>query len=309
MSHPPDPSGPVPVLPGLAPLGDRYDGWILDLWGTIHDGIRPLPGALDCMARLKAAGGRLLVLSNAPRRVDAVVARMDRVGIPRDLWDATLSSGEAAWQALARRPDDWHRRLGRRCLLIGRADDHSAVTGNGLEIVDRPAAAEFVVCVGLARPEETVADYEPLLRDCAGLGLPMVCANPDLEVLRGDVRELCAGALAARYETLGGEVRQHGKPHAPIYRTALDLLGIEDPGRVAAVGDSLRTDIAGARAAGIASVLVTGGIHARALGLRPGQAPRPDALSVFCDAAGVRPLAAVPAFCWEAPASRSDPGA
>lgn len=292
------PSVPVPMMTGLAALAPRYDAFILDLWGTLHDGVAPLPGAVDALERLKAANKRVLILSNAPRRIGPVIARMRRLGITDGLTDAVLSSGEAAWLGLRDRPDDWHRGLGRACYLIGAAGDDSVISGLDLTRVGNIAEAEFIVCVGLAGPGETVADYEPVLTAAAARRLPMICANPDIEVLRGGVRELCAGALARRYRALGGDVREHGKPHAPIYRLALARLGGIAPTRVLAIGDSLTTDIAGAAAAGMDSLLVTGGIHAEALGLADLEPPNPDRLAALCAETGCWPSAAIAAFRW-----------
>lgn len=288
----------IVVVSGLSEIAGRYDAFIVDLWGTIHDGVRPLPGALDALSRLRESRRRILVLSNAPRRVDAVVARMRGLGIPDDLWDDALSSGEATWLALRDRPDDFHRHLGDACYLIGGEGDDSAVAGLGLELVDDVTRADFVAAIGLDGPERTVADYEPVLRAARARDLPMVCANPDLEVLRGGKRELCAGSLAARYEEVGGRVCYHGKPHAGIYRLARARLGLADPRRILAVGDSLPTDVAGAAAAGMDSLLITGGLHAEALGLAWDEAPEPRALARFCAEQRQQPTWAAGAFRW-----------
>lgn len=292
------PSLPVPMITGLAALAPRYDAFILDLWGTLHDGVVPLPGAVDALDRLKAADKRVLILSNAPRRVGPVIARMRRLGIADGLYDAVLSSGEAAWLGLRDRPDDWHRALGRACTLIGAAGDDSVISGLDIVRVGDIAEAEFIVCVGLAGAGETVADYEPVLAPAAARRLPMICVNPDIEVLRGGVRELCAGALAQRYRALGGDVYYHGKPHAPIYRLALERLGGISPARVLAIGDSLTTDVAGAAAAGMDSLLVTGGIHAETLGVADLAPPDPVRLAALCAETGQRPSAAIAAFHW-----------
>ncbi len=290
-------SEPVPFVAGLAEIASRYDGFMVDLWGTVHDGFTPLAGAVDCLERLKAADKRILMLSNAPRRNADVVARMRRIGIADELYDAVLSSGEAAYQALRARADPWHRALGRACLMLGAADDDSVVRGLELERAETPEAAEFIIAVGVG-PGETLADHEAVLATAAGRRLPMICANPDLVVLRGAWREPCAGALAARYEGLGGEVFYHGKPHAPIYAAALARLGLDDRARVLAVGDSLRTDVAGARAAGLDSLFVTSGIYAEELGVRPFAAPEPARLAALYARSGQRPTAAAAAFRW-----------
>lgn len=286
------------MLAGVSALAPDYDGFVLDLWGVIHDGIEPYPGVLDCLARLRAAGKATVLLSNAPRRATAVIEAMEAMGIPRACYDEVLSSGEAAWHALARRDDPWHAALGRRCHLIGAARDRNMLDGLDIEEAARPGAADFILNTGIARDEETVADHEAALAEGAAAGVPMVCANPDLEVIRGGRRVICAGLLAARYEALGGQVRYHGKPHPPVYRQCLAMLGVADRARVVAIGDSLRTDIAGARGAGIDSVLVTGGIHAEELGVAHGQEADPAALAAACRAAGEAPVAALAAFVW-----------
>jgi HAD superfamily hydrolase (TIGR01459 family) len=289
---------PPPILSGLREIADRYDGYLLDLWGTIHDGVRPLPGVLDAMAALKARGARLLILSNAPRRNRAVIARMAKMGIGDELYDAVLSSGEDAHRALRDRSDPWHARLGRVCYHLGPPRDASVYEGLDLELVADVDRADFILATGIDEPDETVADYEPVLAAGATRRVPMVCANPDLVVLRGDVPEVCAGALADRYAELGGEVYYHGKPHPAIYDAALALLGIGDRARVAAVGDSLRTDIAGARAIGIDTVFIPGGIHAEALGHQADVAPDRARLQALFDEAGVIPTFVLPAFVW-----------
>jgi ribonucleotide monophosphatase NagD (HAD superfamily) len=126
----------------------------------------------------------------------------------------------------------------------------------------------------------------------------MICANPDHEVIRGERRLICAGALAARYEELGGTVRYYGKPYPEVYRRCFELLGIKDRARILAVGDSLRTDIAGADGAGIDSVLVTGGLHAEEMGLEPGSLPDAATLAAACRRAGHTPIAAIPRLVW-----------
>jgi HAD superfamily hydrolase (TIGR01459 family) len=301
MLKPSDPPAAtaVPILPGFAALADRYDGYILDLWGTIHDGIRAWPGAVECLAALKRRGKRVLVLSNAPRRSYLAIARMDEMGIPRSGYDGLLTSGEAAHDALVKRDDAWHRRLGRRCHLLGPAKDDSVLEDVQHERVDDLARADFIVNVGVRRRMDRLAEYESFLAEAAGRKLPMICCNPDYEVLRGDDRELCAGALARRYGELGGDVRYHGKPHAPIYAESLKRLGLSETARVLAVGDALRTDVAGAAAVGMDAVLITStGIHARGLGVAPYEDPDPAALARLCAAEGQHPVAAIAAFRW-----------
>ncbi len=286
------------LLTGLREIAAGYDGLILDLWGVLHDGSSPFPGVVDALRELKAAGKRRVVLSNAPRRAALVAARMVEIGLARELFDHIHSSGEEAWQHLLRREDAFYAALGRRCYHMGPLRDDNMLEGAGLTRVGAIAEAEFILNTGPSDWDETVGQYEALLLEARARGLPMVCANPDLVVVHQGRRSICAGAVAERYAQIGGSVRWHGKPHAPVYATCLATLGIADRRRVLAVGDSLRTDIAGANAAGIDSVLVTGGIHAEEFGLGEDGAPDLDRLEAAIAASGHRPDAVIAAFRW-----------
>jgi HAD superfamily hydrolase (TIGR01459 family) len=285
------------LLQGLGEIAEGYDGFILDLWGVLHDGTAPFPGVIDALGRLKAAGKRLAVLSNAPRRAALVEARMNEIGLRRGLYDHVHSSGEETWQHLRRRDEPFYAALGQRCYHMGPARDDNMLEGIGLERVADIDDAEFILNTGPSDWDETVAQHEPLLRAARARDLPMVCANPDLVVVHQGRRAICAGAVAQRYEALGGRVRWHGKPFRPVYETCFAALGISDRRRIIAVGDSLRTDIAGANAAGIDSVLVTGGIHAEEFGLAGGQ-PDLDRLIEAVAASGHKPDAVIAHFRW-----------
>ncbi|HEV7369621.1 TIGR01459 family HAD-type hydrolase [Arenibaculum sp.] len=291
-------SSELPFLSGVGEIADRYDGFILDLWGVLHNGVEPLPGALDALDRLRAAGKKVCLLSNAPRRCASVATKLGAMGITGDHYHHLMTSGEATHEALRDRPDGWHRALGRRCLHIGPPRDEDVFEGLDIEMVGAPAEADFIVNTGIDDFSETVADYADVLSACAQRRLPMVCANPDLVVVVGTEMAICAGSLAAHYEDLGGDVRYHGKPHAPVYARCLDLLGIGDRRRILAVGDSFRTDVAGANAAGIDSLLVTSGIHLEELAKGWGETPDPARLAAAAQAAGHLPQAAVARFAW-----------
>jgi len=289
----------IPFLTGLSALADRYDGFILDLWGVVHDGAEPYPGVPECLAALRQRGKKVCLLSNAPRRVASSRAKLDGMGLTADLYDALYTSGEASFEALRTPPDAWHAALGRRLLHIGPPRDNDVYEGltDRLRVQD-PADADFVVNTGIDDFDETLADYEDILAACATRRLPMLCANPDLVVVVQGRMVICAGELARRYEQLGGDVAYHGKPHAPVYRRCMTLLGDMDPSRVVAVGDSLRTDIAGANAAGIDGVLITGGIHREELGTEWGDRPDPERLADLAAASGHRPSAAMAHLRW-----------
>jgi HAD superfamily hydrolase (TIGR01459 family) len=287
------------LLTGLREIAADYDGFILDLWGVLHDGTAPFPGVVDALARLKAAGKRVAVLSNAPRRAALVASRMSEIGIAPELYDHVHSSGEEAWQHLKRRDDAFYASLGRRCYHIGPSRDDNMLEGIDLERVATIDAAELILNTGPSWGwDETVGTYEPLLGAARARELPMVCANPDLVVMHEGRMALCAGALAKRYEEMGGRVRWHGKPFPSVYATCFALLGLGDRRRIVAVGDSLRTDIAGAEGAGIASVLVLGGIHGEEFGIGEGEPPDGERLAAGIAASGHTPSAAIARFRW-----------
>lgn len=276
---------------GMRELAARYDGVILDLWGVVHDGTVPFPGVIDCLERLIAAGKRIVLLSNAPRRADDVGRRIAQIGVPARLYHGIVSSGEEAWLYLAERTDPFYAALGRRCLHICSDRDLEIREGLRLEFVETPEGADFILNTGPAEWEDTIEDYDPVLRASVARGLAMVCANPDLIVMHRGKPALCAGALAEHYEAIGGTVRWHGKPHPSVYESCLPLLGIADKGRLLVIGDSLRTDIAGAKAAGIDSLFVTGGVHA-------GEFAEPGAVEKALDEAGLRPIGVAARFVW-----------
>jgi HAD superfamily hydrolase (TIGR01459 family) len=285
-------------LPGFAPLADRYDGFVLDLWGVIHDGVNAFPHAVDCLVRLREAGKRTLLLSNVPRPNDAAQALMRRMGIPDDLYTDILTSGEAVRRALLRPPDLWWAELGTRVFHLGPERDRGVIEGLPLTKVVEPSEANFVLNTGPDdhRNPTDMAEFEAVLRDCAHHRLPMICANPDLQVIRGGVRVLCAGALARRYQELGGDVRSLGKPDPAIYQPVLQSLGLPVH-RVLAVGDALHTDIAGAAGVDLAACWVLGGIHADALADGAGGYD-PALTEALASDAALAPIASVPRFAW-----------
>jgi HAD superfamily hydrolase (TIGR01459 family) len=279
-------------LDGFAPLAERYDGFILDLWGVIHDGVSPYPGAVECLRRLREAGKRAVLLSNAPRRAHVAAEAMRGMGIAEDLYTGIVTSGEVTHVLLRDRALSTFAALGRRLYHLGPERDRNVFAGLDLETVALPAEADFILNTGPddTRSPTSIAPYEAELQASLAAGLPMVCANPDLEVIRGGARLICAGTLAVRYQDLGGTVLWVGKPDPAVYRPVLDLLGVPRA-RVLAVGDSLRTDIAGARAAGVDAAWVLGGIHAE-------EFATPDVAEAAVRLTGLSPVALLPAFRW-----------
>jgi HAD superfamily hydrolase (TIGR01459 family) len=275
----------MPATPSFiehfASLASDYDVVLSDVWGVVHNGMTAFPDACDALARFRAGGGTVLLITNAPRPAGVVVRLLDKLAVPHAAYDGIVSSGDVTQEVMLARRDQ-------PVFTIGPQRDLPTFIELGITFA--PAeSAEYVVCTGLFDDEnETPEDYRPLLARLRERNLLMVCANPDLVVERGERLVYCAGAIADLYASLGGEVLYAGKPHRPIYETALAKAAAvrgQEPrlDRVLAIGDSVRTDLAGAAAFGIDCLFVTAGIHAEELGGRE----TPDAKllqSIFADA-------------------------
>ena len=256
------------ILPSLAEISASYDALFCDLWGCLHNGKQPYPAAVAALQAFRAQGGKVCLMTNAPRPNQYVVAQLDRMGVPRDAWDLVVSSGDAAQDAM------FEGAVGRKLWHIGLAKDDGFFTdipqghvdSHAVSRVELPEAEGIVASGPFDELNETPEDYRDRFQDAIDRGLVMLCANPDLVVDMGDTRIYCAGALAEFYESMGGKALYYGKPHAPIYDRARQLMGLVSDARCLAVGDGIDTDILGAMQQGIDSIFVTGGLAADAFG-------------------------------------------
>jgi HAD superfamily hydrolase (TIGR01459 family) len=248
-----------PIIEHAAPLLRDYDVLVCDVWGVVHDGRCAYWAAGDALARFRAAGGTVILLSNAPLPREGVAHLLAEKGVRSDAWDAIVSSGDLVRAHVAER--------GIRLL-------HHLGPDRDLMLFETMAArlvgtdeAQAIVCTGLLDDRrETAADYGPLLQQALARRTPVICANPDIVVDVGGALLPCAGAIARLYEDMGGAVYWAGKPHAPAYRAALavaaDLRSAKvEPSCVLAIGDSLATDLAGAAAFGLDFLFIAQGIH------------------------------------------------
>jgi len=268
----------------LAALMPRYDGFLLDQWGVLHDGVQPYPGAVAALEKLRRAGKRVIILSNSGRSGAENASQLAKFGFAPELYDEIVSAGDDARDALAARDEPFHQALGRRCLLLAREGEAHLAEGLGLDLVDDVEAADFILLMTMDPPRQSVTGWMTLLEAANERRLPMVCANPDLHRAspEGGLQE-APGLVARAYEEVGGTVRYHGKPQPRIYRTCLTKLGL-DRSRVVAIGDSLEHDIAGAQGAGIDSVFIAGGIHRGEIGWDDAVMDRASCLALFARA-------------------------
>ena len=287
-------TGVPPLIDHFAPLARGYDVVLSDVWGVVHNGLAAFPEACDALKRFRAGGGTVLLITNAPRPASVVVRLLDRLDVPHDAYDGIVSSGDVTQEViLARR--------GQRVFSIGPERDLPTYAELGVEFASAERA-DYVVCTGLFDDDsETPEDYRELLGKLRRRDLLMVCANPDLVVERGERLVYCAGAIADVYASLGGKVLYAGKPHRPIYETALaraaGARGSETAlERVLAIGDSVRTDLTGATSFGIDCLFVTAGIHAEELGSR--ENPDPASLGAIFAQAKLYPKAVTRRLVW-----------
>ncbi len=253
-------------IENFAPLARGYDVVLSDVWGVVHNGVTAFADACDALTRFRAGGGTVLLITNAPRPAGVVVRLLDKLAVPHAAYDGIVSSGDVTQDVMLARRNQ-------RVFTIGPQRDLPTFTELGSTVAP-VETADYVVCTGLFDDDtETPEDYRGLLTQLRERDMFMVCANPDLVVERGERLVYCAGAIADLYASLGGQVLYAGKPHRPIYQTALakaaKARGAPTPlARVLAIGDSVRTDLAGATAFGIDCLFVTAGIHAEELGGR-----------------------------------------
>jgi HAD superfamily hydrolase (TIGR01459 family) len=285
-------------LPNLEPhfsaLASAYDVFLSDVWGVVHNGEVSFPDACDALMRVRATGKVVILITNAPRPGEAVIRQIDHLHVPREAYDGIVSSGDVTRDVIA------HRK-GQTICHIGPERDHSIF--KDLHATFAPLEkADYIVCSGLYDDEaEKPEDYRERLEIALKRKLFMVCGNPDLVVERGSRLIYCAGSIADLYATMGGEVLYAGKPYRPIYDMALAkaeaaLGGKVDMKRVMAIGDSVRTDLKGARAFGIDMLFIAAGIHAEEFGGR--DTPQRDAMKTVFAAAGEMPTAVMKHLVW-----------
>ncbi|MEI4197147.1 TIGR01459 family HAD-type hydrolase [Roseovarius sp. E0-M6] len=255
------------IIRTFAEISDRYDALFVDLWGCMHNGVDAFPEAVAAMQTYREGGGTVVLVTNSPKPRKGVEAQLAQFGVPQDAYDAIATSGDSARAAMFR------GMVGQKVWFMGEpARDEGFF--EPLEVIEDPVdiervdlkEAEGIVCCG---PFDPLADPEvnrPEFLYAKQKGLKLLCANPDIIVDRGDVREWCAGALARLYTEMGGESLYFGKPHPPIYdlayRRLAALTSNVDRSRILCIGDGVHTDVMGAQGEDLDSLFITGGLAA-----------------------------------------------
>ncbi len=283
------------IIQSFDEISDRYDAAFVDLWGCMHNGLTAFPAAVAAMQQFRAKGGKVVLLTNAPRPRGPVAEQIERLGIPKDAWDVIATSGDAARAAM------FTGVVGKKVWFMGESHDESFF--EPLNIIENPVSiervtleeAEGIVCCGPFDSHADPAVNRPEFLYAKTKGLKLLCANPDIVVDRGHSREWCAGALAQLYTEMGGESLYFGKPYPPIYdlaRRRLAGLGVNVPDAgIICIGDGIATDIQGAMGEDLDSLFITGGLAA-AETLTADQ-PDAKALSAYLDKSMLGPTFAI----------------
>jgi HAD superfamily hydrolase (TIGR01459 family) len=288
----------VRQISGLSEISDRYEAILCDIWGVLHNGVASFAQASDALASFRRRGGAVVLISNAPRPSHPIERQVLKLGVSPEAFDAVVTSGDVTVGLMQAQPGDQVLHIGpERDLSLFEAAAEATGARARLASLEH---AQYVLCTGLRNDEtETLDDYQSELQAMSIRGMAMICANPDIVIHRGDTLIHCAGALARRYEELGGLVIYAGKPYAPIYDRALAVAEqvrgapIEKP-RVLAIGDGMKTDVTGAARSGLDALFVTGGIH-RSLHKEDLTSPAdPIELQRLYDESEVWPVAAIP---------------
>ena len=278
----------------LSAIAEHYDAVLSDVWGVVHNGIAAHPTAVEALRRFRQGGGRVVLITNAPRPSAPIIEMLDRFNVPRDTYDAVVSSGDVTRAMLA-------PYRGQTLHYVGPAHDNDGLF-EGFDIILGAAEdAKAVIVTDLDNDDQTPDDYTDRITLWLKRKLPMICANPDRVVEHGDQLIYCGGALADLYEARGGMAKMAGKPYRPIYDEALRKAEAAagrplDRGRILAIGDSVRTDAIGAANAGLDLLFVTGSIHAGELDAFG--SPDPEAIRALVAPSGARLKAFMPRLAW-----------
>lgn len=275
------------IINALSDVSSRYDALFVDLWGCVHNGVEALPGAVSALQAYRAGGGTVVLVTNSPRPRKGVETQIrDDFGVPDDCWDAIATSGDSARSAM------FQGAVGQKVWFMGQWD-RDAGFFEPLHLLESPLPiervdleqAEGIVCCGPFDPMADPGENRAQFLYAKQKGLKLLCANPDIVVDRGDVREWCAGALARLYTDMGGESLYFGKPHPPIYDLARRRLAAMDKlvpdSRILAIGDGIHTDIAGAMGEDIDSLFISGGLAASET--KTAHHPEESALKAYLD--------------------------
>ena len=251
------------VISSLSEIADEFDIAVLDQWGVLHNGQEPYPRAIGALERLNKSGKPVIVLSNSGKRAAVNFRRISGMGFPEHLIRHVETSGETAWRTFeeGRFPIPQSGRMKLYPISERRLDAEEWAAGNkGVKLASSVEDADALLLMGLPRNSETES-VDLVFWKAIGLGLPLICTNPDKSSPRSSGNVRSPGAAADEYSKLGGRVITYGKPFPEVFEAVRLLEPNVDRRRFLMVGDSFEHDVSGASAARFSTAFVQMGIH------------------------------------------------
>jgi HAD superfamily hydrolase (TIGR01459 family) len=289
----------VKICEGLSDISDSYSGFLIDQWGTLHDGEKPYDGVLEALDHLKKRGKQIIVISNSGQRADKNIERLVNMGFSKDSFDHVVTSAEMTCRSLKDREDGVFKGWGDKCFLMNRAGDMSILEDTDITVVDTIEDADFILLTGSDAPDKTLENYyDEILKNASRRKLKMICANPEMVITIKDNNILGSGQIARRYEEFGGVVTHIGKPFPSIFHYAKSLFKDLLPSQIVMIGDSLAHDIRGASAMNMDCALVANGVHSGTFSRAKSTADIHKLLKNMGMNYGVLPTCFIPRFAW-----------
>lgn len=287
---------------GLYEMMDSYDGFIMDQWGVLHDGLKPYEGVIDALNHLRQRKKQVVILSNSAKRSEDNHERLKNLGFKSTLYKDVVTAGEVTWQGLKEQKDPPFKGLGTKCYHMSRGEDRSLLKGLDIELVKDIEDAQFILITSFDSPAVSLDDLTPLFKKAVAKRIPLICANPDMVTVYGHEKQVGPGAVAKRYHDLGGSAHLIGKPHKTIFRYAQSLFDGVIPSRILVIGDSLQHDIAGAMAVDMDSCFITSGIHNASFKPGMSQDQKRKAMEHLAqNYGGIRPTLVMDELVWQTP--------
>ncbi len=246
---------------GLYELMDAYDGFIIDQWGVLHNGIEANSKAIETLKQLRKAKKQVVILSNSAKRSEDNKERLKDMGFSGTYYIDVVTSGEVTWQGLSKQEEEPFKNIGHKCYMMSKRDDYSLLKGLDIEQVENIEEADFILMTGIVPEAKDLNYFDEIFKKAIAKRIPAICANPDIVAQQGAEIVYVPGAFAKRYHQLGGSVHYIGKPHKTIFRYCTKLFENVIPSRILVIGDSIKHDVAGAAAVDLDCMFITSGIH------------------------------------------------
>jgi HAD superfamily hydrolase (TIGR01459 family) len=284
----------ISFLPGIGSLVHSYDGFIIDQWGVLHDGVKPYDGVIECLTALRERSVPVAILTNSSKSEVMNRDRLDGLGIPASLYGPLVSTADLLKDSIVKASQSHCPRL----YLLASDTDATLFEGEDVKIVDNLDEAECVVLLSLDDETAEFPARAPWIEDAVRRGIPLHTPSADSRsVISGGRISFGFGRVVEYYRTIGGAVCLHGKPNALCYSVSCLRMGLGKGSRIAAVGDQFDTDIIGAVRNSLDPILVETGAATQD---RNGKSfcEWANDLNSRCRQIGVRSMNVLPSLRW-----------